>query len=430
MKETITPARSFGGTPVIPGDKSISHRALILGALAEGRTEITGLLDSDDVRSTIRCLRQLGVFIDGVGQKTWVEGLGSRKWVSPGAVLDCGNSGTTIRLLMGVLTGKEVGCILTGDESLRGRPMLRVADPLRKMGAEISLSKHHFAPVTLHGSTLRAMDYELPIASAQVKSALLLAGLSVSGTTVLRGKIASRDHTERMLPYFGAKVECAASEIRIEGKQQLKGTSVQVPGDPSTAAFWIAAACIVPGARLRLENISLNPTRLGFLHALQAMGADIRTRIVSNDPEPVGEVEVVYSKLNGICISESMIPSLIDEIPLLAIVGTQAEGSTEVMGAQELKVKESDRLAAICEQLKIMGVEIERREDGFRVIGRQKLRGATIQSAQDHRIAMAFSIAALVAEGTTEILDAECVSVSYPGFYTTLRDLTHHIAWA
>jgi 3-phosphoshikimate 1-carboxyvinyltransferase len=430
--ELIYPARQFRGCPHIPGDKSISHRSLILGALAKGKTEITGLLQSEDVSSTQECLKKLGTFIHTHNGTTTVEGgilgrLAASQRKNSGShpfFLDCGNSGTTIRLLLGSLAGFGLQAILSGDSSLNRRPMRRVADPLRKMGALIHLAQDNFPPIQLTGNQLQGIQYHLEIASAQLKSAILLAALSAEGPTSLTGKIHSRDHTEKMLPLFGGQIEVRPDSIQILGNQRLYGAQIQIPGDPSTASFWMAAASLIPGSSLVLNNISLNPTRLGFLNVLRKMGAVIQTEITHAAGEISGRIEVSGETLKGVTLSESEIPSLIDEIPLIAVLASQAQGTTEVSGAEELRVKESDRLDAIAFNLKAMGVKLELKSDGFRIEGPQKLSGAVIESFHDHRIAMAFSIAGLVAEGPTQILDSSCVNISYPGFFSTLRELT------
>ncbi len=424
MIQTLSRASRFQGKPKIPGDKSISHRGLIFGALAEGRTEVIDILESEDVQSTARILTDLGAQITREGSKTWVEGLGERGFKTPAGVLNCGNSGTTIRLMMGVLSGRNVTATMTGDSSLVKRPMKRVAEPLRQMGAQFSLSNTDYAPLTVAGSRLKGIDYTLKIASAQIKSAILLAALSAEGITTLRGEIYSRDHTERLLDYFGVAVDQTPSSVSVRGGQRLQARPVHVPGDPSTAAFWMGAACLIPGARIDMENIALNPTRIGFLRAIERMGAEVSIETTSEMPEPVGKIRVTPGKLRGIHITAAQVPTLIDELPLLAVLATQAKGETLVEGAEELRVKESDRIEAVAIGLRAMGAEIEVLADGFRIRGPQKLHGATIQSFHDHRIAMAFSIAALVAEGDTQIQGAECVGISYPGFYATLAELT------
>ena len=420
----VVRAARFQGRPLIPGDKSISHRGLIFGALAEGSTDVLDILESEDVQSTARCLRALGARITKEGNTTRVDGIGSRAFQSPQEVLDCGNSGTTIRLLMGVLAGqKGVTATLTGDASLVKRPMKRVAQPLRKMGAQFELTREDLAPITVTGAALHGVELEMTIASAQIKTAIILAALSAEGTTTLTGEIHSRDHTERLLKHFGVKMQAEKDRIVVPGAQKLRAVRVQVPGDPSTAAFWMAAACLIPGAHLELNNISLNPTRIGFLRVLQRMGAEITIETLIEEPEPVGRITVRSGDLKGIRVSAEEVPTLIDELPLLAVVATQARGVTEVEGAEELRVKESDRLEAVAVNLRAMGAQIEVRHDGFLIEGPQNLHGAKIQTFHDHRIAMAFSIAGMLSDGATTIESSECVSVSYPGFFQDLEEM-------
>lgn len=425
MKKIITAKKHFSGNPVIPGDKSISHRGLILGALADGTTEIIDILEGEDVQSTARCLRELGVEISKNQNRTYIKGIGNKGFKKPENILDCGNSGTTMRVMMGVLAGRNINATLSGDASLNKRPMKRVTDPLLLMGAQFRLTNENYAPLTVIGGKIHAIDYHLKIASAQIKTAIIMAALSADGVTKIKGEIGSRDHTERLLPHFGVEIETSDHEISIPGPQTLKANVVKVPGDPSTAAFWIGAASIIPGASLTLENISLNPTRIGFIYALQRMGADIETEIVDELPEPVGKIKVRFKGLTGGNITKEEVPSLIDEIPLIAVLATQARGVTEVRGAEELRVKESDRLEAVATNIRSMGCEITVYEDGFKIEGPQRLKGAEIKTYHDHRIAMAFTIAGLMADGETTIQDSECVAVSYPDFYETLNQLTN-----
>lgn len=419
----VSAAHHFSGRVELPGDKSVSHRALIFGAIAEGRTEISHILESGDVHSTRQCLIDLGATIFQESNQTIVIGRGFRGFHAPSRVLDCGNSGTTIRLLMGLLAGQNFDSQLTGDDSLRRRPMKRVAGPLKKMGAEILLTQENFAPVTVRGRKLIGVDHQLEVASAQVKTALMLAGLGAQGVTTVRGETGSRDHTERLLPYFGAHLTVRGDAISIEGGQTLKGTAIEVPGDPSSAAFWMAGAALVPGGAVEIARMSLNPTRIGFLRVLERMGAKIEVQTTISEPEPMGYVRVRYSKLNGTSVLPEEIPSLIDEIPILAVLATQAEGRTEIRGAEELRVKESDRIEAVARNLRSMGIQIETFQDGLAIEGPQPLRGAVIDSCDDHRIAMAFAIAGLVAQGETEIDGIECVGISYPSFFEVFHRL-------
>jgi 3-phosphoshikimate 1-carboxyvinyltransferase len=424
MKQTIRRVQQFKGSPKIPGDKSISHRGLILGALAKGRSEVVDILEGGDVQSTARCLRQLGVTITKKDNRTFIDGIGGTGFTQPTEILDCGNSGTTMRVMMGVLAGRNINATLTGDHSLVKRPMKRVSEPLKLMGAKFKLTNENFAPLEVTGTRIHGIEYDLKIASAQIKTAIIMAGISAEGTTKIVGEIGSRDHTERLLPHFGVKIEVTDKHIAIVGGQQMTANQVIVPGDPSTAAFWVGTASIIPNSKIEMHNISLNPTRTGFLEVLKRMGAKIRTEITSHHPEPVGSIYVETGTLNGTEVTKEEIPSMIDEIPLLAVIATQAKGTTIVHGAEELRVKESDRLEAVASNLRAMGCEIDVYPDGFKIEGTQKLKGATLPSFHDHRIAMAFSVAGLVADGDTAIEDADCVSISYPGFYDTLKELT------
>jgi 3-phosphoshikimate 1-carboxyvinyltransferase len=425
MQMQIEPASGLRGDVRVPGDKSIAHRALMLGAIANGWTRIAGVPRSADVAATIRALGVCGVQIQRNEEAVIVQGGGREALRVANAAIDCANSGTTMRLLMGVLASQDAPVMLSGDASLTRRPMRRIAEPLRRMGAEVALSGDGVAPVRMRGTTpLHAIDYELPVASAQLKSALLLAALAANGTTRLRGKIHSRDHTERMLPAFGAAIDIAADELVIRGEQRLRGTFVEVPGDPSSAAFWIAAALVTPHSELTIHDVSLNSTRTGFLDAARGMGARIETRLRRLDPEPIGTVHVRSSELHGLKVGAEEVPALIDELPLLAVLATQAHGPTVVRGAAELRVKESDRIEAIAKMLRAMGANVETFEDGFAIDGPQRLHGAQIDPHGDHRIAMAGAIAGLAASGRTTIDHAECVGVSYPQFFNTLASLT------
>lgn len=425
MIQKVGPVQRLSGSPKIPGDKSISHRGLIFGALSKGTTEIRHLLESGDVQSTASCLKQMGVEIEKRDGKTFVKGRGIKALRTPLEILDCGNSGTTIRLLMGLLSGIDgLQARLTGDHSLVKRPMKRVAAPLREMGAKIELSNQDYAPFSLAGTKLKAITYDLKIASAQIKTAVILAAISAEGETCITGEILSRDHTERLLGHFGVKIDVSPTQIKIQGGQEFTANILNVPGDPSTAAFWMAAACMIPGAKIELKNISLNPTRIGFIEVLKRMGANIETQMIENLPEPIGNISISYAQLKGVEVLAEEIPSLIDELPMLAVLATQAVGTTRVYGAEELRVKETDRIEAVAQNLRAMGAAIETTPDGYIVKGPQKLRGAQIESFHDHRIAMAFSIGALVADSESEIIGSECVGISYPEFFKTLKELT------
>jgi 3-phosphoshikimate 1-carboxyvinyltransferase len=401
----------------------------MFGALASGVTTVSHLLESGDVHSTWKCLEAMGARIERFTESgkglVRVHGLGTAGLRAPREPLDCGNSGTTMRLLMGILAGQGFSARMTGDESLSRRPMKRIAGPLRQMGATIELTNDQTAPLTITGTTgLKAISYELPVASAQLKSALLLAGLFADGETRLTGMIESRDHTERLLPHFGVKLHQAPGVVSIRGGQELKGAHVNVPGDISSAAFWLVAAAIVPGARLEIENVSLNPSRVGILKVLERMGVGLKTELTEESPEPIGKLRISSAPLRATTISPDEVPELVDEIPVITVLATQAHGTTEIRGAEELRVKESDRIEATAAGLRAMGAEVETLPDGFRITGPQRLKGAAIESHDDHRIAMAFSIASLIAEGETEIRGIECVGISYPNFFDTLRELT------
>lgn len=424
MSFTLSPASCFKGTITVPGDKSLSHRALLFGALAQGKTRVTGLLKSADVRATQACLEALGVRFEKQGDEIIIHGVGLQGFKKPDVALDCGNSGTTMRLMMGLLAGQDFEAVLTGDASLCKRPMKRIAGPLRNMGAEITLTDGDFAPVNIKGGRLQAVEYELPVASAQLKSALLIAALFADGETRLTGKILSRDHTERLLPAFGCPVAVRDDRVALYGGRVLKGTSVKIPGDISSAAFWMAGACLVEGAEIEMDNVSLNPTRRGFLDVLGRMGANIEEEVTTPLPEPLGQVKISYAPLKGTVIEADEVPRLIDEIPLIAVLGARAEGVTEIRGAKELRVKESDRLEAVAKNLRAMGAKIELREDGFKIEGPQTLHGADIETFSDHRIAMAFAIASLAANSPSRINDRDCVNISYPGFFDELASIT------
>lgn len=419
------------GTIDVPGDKSISHRAVIFNAVAEGSARITNFLTGADCLSTIACVRALGVEVSHEGGEVHVRGVGLRGLREPADVLDCGNSGTSLRLLTGLLAGAPIFSVLTGDASLRSRPQRRIVAPLRELGAQIDgRESGDRAPLAVRGTALRGGSYRLPVASAQVKSALLLAALGGSGPLTLSGRIDSRDHTERMLTAMGIDLQVGPDQITLHPPSHPVfpyPLSLRVPGDPSSAAFWWVAAAIHPDAELTTPGICLNPTRTGALDVLRAMGADVEiTNRRSEGSEPVGDVTVRSSQLRGTVISGDLIPRLIDEIPILAVAAACATGETLVQDAQELRAKETDRIATVAAGLEAMGVEVEPTNDGMGLVGLggPALRGAALQSHHDHRLAMAWAIAALTASGETTIADPEAASVSYPGFWETL----HHIS--
>lgn len=420
---------SLTGRIRIPGDKSISHRALMLGAIAEGETVIEGLLLGEDPRSTAACFRAMGAEISELNtDRVIVRGRGLGQLQEPTTVLDAGNSGTTMRLMLGLLAGQpDCFFTVTGDDSLRRRPMSRVIRPLHQMGAQIwGRDGDKFAPIAVKGTHLKPTVYASPIASAQVKSCVLLAGLTTDGDTTVTEPALSRDHSERMLQAFGAKLTLDPERhgVTLHGPARLTGQSIVVPGDISSAAFWLVAAAILPGSDLVVENIGMNPTRTGVLEVLQQMGADItpeNERMVTG--EPVADLRVKSSQLQGCTFGGDIIPRLIDEIPILAVAAAFAKGTTRIENAAELRVKESDRLAAIASELGKLGAKITEFEDGLEIQGGHALTGAVVDSLTDHRIAMSLAIAALGSRGETTIQRADAAAISYPDFFTTLEQV-------
>lgn len=424
MRYKVPKAKSVQGTITVPGDKSISHRAVMFSGIAKGATKIEGLSLGLDVKSTMNCFRQMGVHINFENGVTKVHGRGHLGLREPKEILDAGNSGTTIRLISGVLAGQSFTSQITGDESLQRRPMKRIIEPLQKMGAKIAGSDDMYAPLSITGSVLSSYHHELAIASAQVKSCLMLAGMYAQGTTRITEPFKSRDHSERMLSAFGANVGIHENTVTVEGFPILQGIPVFVPGDISSAAFFLVAAAIIPKSRILLKNIGMNPTRIGIIDALKAMGASIEADYQkTSNYEPYTDLEITYSELKGINLGKEMIPRLIDEIPILAIAATQAHGETVIRNAAELRVKESDRIKAVVNNLRRMGGEIEEFPDGMIIHGNQPLHGAIIDSFGDHRIAMAFAILGTMLQGETIIENAECVDISYPGFFMQLEKL-------
>ena len=425
-----SPNATLRGRIRIPGDKSISHRSLMLGAIAEGETVIEGILIGEDPQSTAQCFREMGVEISPLNPcRVVVRGIGLVNLQEPKTVLDAGNSGTTLRLMLGLLAAQSGKFFtVTGDASLRSRPMSRVVKPLQSMGAQIwGRQNAALAPLAVQGTALKPTHYHSPIASAQVKSCILLAGLLTEGETIVTEPALSRDHSERMLRAFGADLQTdpATNTVILKGPATLRGQSVIVPGDISSAAFWLVAGAIVPGADLVVENVGVNPTRTGILEVLEAMGADLtleQERVVAG--EPVADVRVRCRPgdwpLKGCRIEGDVIPRLIDEIPILAVAAAFAEGTTSIRDAAELRVKESDRLAVMAQQLSKMGAQVTEYPDGLDIVGSGTLQGAALDSFTDHRIAMSLTIAALRATGTTQIDRAEAASISYPDFFTTL----------
>ena len=406
------------GDLVVPGDKSVSHRSIMLGSLADGTVEVSGFLEGDDALATMAAFRAMGVAIEGPDRgRVTIHGVGLRGLKQPRQVIDCGNSGTSMRLLSGLLSGQNFSLELTGDASLRKRPMNRVAVPLRGMGAEIETAADGRPPLKIRGkASLRAIEYAMPVASAQVKSALLLAGLYANGKTCVIEPAPTRDHTERMLRAFGYPVETDGAKICVEGGGRLRAANIDVPADISSAAFFMVGASIAPGSDITLRNVGVNPTRIGVIHILRAMGADIALlNEREQGGEPVADIRVRHAQLKGIEIDPAHVPLAIDEFPVLFVAAANADGITTLSGAEELRVKESDRIQVMADGLRTLGVDAEPLADGMRIRG-GAYSGGRIDSAGDHRIAMAFAIAALRAKGDVEIDDCANVATSFPGF--------------
>ncbi len=421
----FTKCNRLKGEVTVPGDKSVSHRSVMFGSIAKGTTEIHNFLEGADCLSTIACFQKMGVRIERAGSRVLVHGNGLHGLKKPDGILDCGNSGTTTRLISGILAAQDFPVTLTGDASIQKRPMKRIIDPLTQMGARIqSIRDNGCAPLSITGTALNGIHYQSPVASAQVKSAILLAGLYAEGETKVTEPYVSRNHTELMLSCFGADVRTEHTTAVIHPAKELYGTKVLVPGDISSAAFFIAAGLMIPGSELLIRNVGINPTRDGILHVCREMGADITLmNPKSGDGEPVADVLVKHSQLHGTVIGGAVIPTLIDELPIIAAMACFAEGDTVIKDAAELKVKESNRIEVMVQNLSAMGADVEETEDGMVIHGNKTLHGAVIDSRLDHRIAMTFAIAGCCAEGETEILGAECVDISYPGFYEDLERL-------
>ena len=412
------------GKLTIPGDKSISHRAVMFGALAQGTTRITHFLEGADCLSTISCFQAMGIHIQKNKDKVLVEGKGLHGLQAPLDILDVGNSGTTTRLISGILAGQDFTSRLTGDASICQRPMERIITPLSLMGAQItSQNQNGCAPLTIQGGHLHGIHYQSPVASAQVKSCVLLAGMYADAPTSVTEPVLSRNHTELMLNYFGAQVTSKGTTASILPQPDLKARDITVPGDISSAAYFIAAGLLVPGSEILLCNVGINPTRDGLLRVCQAMGGDITLLNVRNDGEPTADLLIRSSSLHGTEIKGEIIPTLIDEIPMIAVMAAFAEGTTVIRDAAELKVKESDRIQVMTDNLTRMGADVEALPDGMIIHGGKPLHGATIDSHKDHRIAMSFAVAGGICEGLLTITDGECVNISYPEFYTDLYSL-------
>ena len=407
------------GTIQVPGDKSISHRSIMFGAIAKGTTTVDGFLLGEDCLSTIDCFKKLGVQITVDGTNVEIHSNGIEGWDEPSEVLYTGNSGTTTRLMLGILSGTNFHSIMTGDASIGKRPMRRVVDPLRLMGAQISgRLDGQYTPLAIQGTKLQPIDYTMPVASAQVKSAILLAGLQAEGTTIVREKEVSRDHTERMLKQFGAEIDVVDGVISLKGGQTLHGTHVSVSGDISSAAFFLVAGAIAPNSKITLQNVGVNETRDGILRVLKQMGANVDVQIEdATAAEPTATITVETSSLQGITIEGDIIPTLIDEIPIIALLATQSNGTTIIKDAEELKVKETDRITAVVNELSKLGANIEATDDGMIIHGPTPLTGQNLVSYGDHRMGMMAAIAALITNEPVVLDDAECIAVSYPTFF-------------
>lgn len=419
----IRPAKRLSGELNVPGDKSISHRAIMCGAIAEGKTVACGILDCDDCNNTIRAFKDMGVRIECAGGKTTINGVGLKGLTDPGKDINTGNSGTTMRVLSGILAGQDFEATLTGEEGLSKRPMKRIIEPLTLMGSVINSASGGFPPIRINPGKIKAIDYTLPVPSAQVKSAILFAGLYASGRTTVEEKIRSRDHTERMLKYFGADVKVDGLKVSVNGPAKMNAREFEVPGDISSASFLAAGAILLNNSKVRISRVSINPTRAGILNIMSRMGA--RCRIVNKVEgfEPYGDIEAESGPINGIDINEDEIPGIIDELPIIFVLASLAKGRTVITGADELRVKETDRIASMKENLDKMGSKMS--VDCGRIVidGVGKLKGARLKSYGDHRTCMSIAIAALCAEGTSSIDDVECVNKSFSGFFKLLETI-------
>lgn len=420
----IRKLHNLHGEITVPGDKSISHRAVMFGSLAKGTTKITHFLEGADCLSTISCFCKMGIEIENTKGEILVHGKGLHGLSTPTDILDVGNSGTTTRLISGILAGQDFASELTGDDSIQSRPMKRIMTPLLSMGADItSLKGNNCVPLRIAGHPLKGIHYDSPVASAQVKSCVLLAGMYADGITSVTEPVLSRNHTEIMLNYFGANVTSEETTASIVPEPSLFAREIKVPGDISSAAYFIAAGLLVPGSEILLKNVGINPTRDGLLRVCKDMGADITLLNVNMDGEPTADLLVRTSSLHGITVGGEIIPTLIDEIPMIAVMAAFAKGTTVIKDAKELKVKESDRILVMAENLSKMGADIIPTEDGMIIHGGKPLHGAVIDSYLDHRVAMSFAIAGLLCDGPLSITGGECVKISYPDFYEDLYRL-------
>lgn len=421
----LTKVNAFSGEVTVPGDKSISHRSIMLGSLAKGDTEVYGFLQGADCLSSIDCFRKMGVDIENKGDIVIIHGRGLHGLQAPADTLDVGNSGTTTRLMSGILAAQDFASRVNGDASIQKRPMKRIMTPLSMMGADITSELgNDCAPLIINGKKLKGIHYDSPVASAQVKSAVLFAGLYADGKTSVTEPAVSRNHTELMFEEFGVDIKCEGKTVTVKPATELYAKKVNVPGDISSAAYFMVAGAITPNSEITIKNVGINPTRDGIIRVFEMMGADMKVEKTSGDiGEPTADITVSTSNLKGCVIGGDIIPTLIDEIPAIAILACFADGETIIKDAQELKVKESNRIDVMVENLKAMGADIEATEDGMIIRGGRPLHGAVIDSKLDHRIAMSFAVAAMNAEGETEILGSECVDISYPRFYEDMKSL-------
>ena len=424
MRQTVHPAGPLSGVAVLPGDKSISHRYAMLAGLAEGPSEIRNYSTGADCHSTLGCIEALGIRVEKEGTTVTVHGKGMNGWQAPDQALDAGNSGSTIRMMSGLLAAQPFDCEIFGDESLSRRPMGRVMKPLAEMGARIEARDGQYPPLRIYGRPLHPIDYTLPVASAQVKTCVLFAGMFAEGETIVREPMRSRDHTEIALREFGAEISVMQRVITLKGRATLRPRELMVPSDLSSAAFFLVAGLLVPGSRLVIQDVGLNPTRSALLDFLMSIGAPIRVlRIEAVNGEPIGDIEVRHAPVKGGVIEGEMTAALIDEIPVLAVLGAASEEGLIVKDAQELRIKETDRIATVADNFSRMGIQVEVTPDGMKIPGKQKFRAAAFDSFGDHRIAMAFAIAALAADGPSTIENAEAASVSFPEFWNILAKI-------
>ncbi len=422
-KITIEPAKKLYGRMVMPGDKSISHRAVMLGAIARGQTKIRGLLDCDDCNNTIDAFRRMGVAINMTGDTTLINGTGLKGLKKPEHELHVGESGTSMRVLSGILAGQDFESVLTGDPSLLKRPMDRIVEPLSRMGVHITAAAGGCPPLTIRPGKVRAIDYVMNVPSAQVKSAILFAALYADGVTTVEEAVRSRDHTERMMEYFGAKLKVEGSKVVVQGGKELTGRTFDIPGDISSASFFMAGALSLKGSKIRIDKVSVNPTRAGILDIISRMGGVCKVSNRSDTFEPFADIEIEYARTRGIVIGEKDIPSIIDELPILFVLAALSEGKTVIRGAAELRVKETDRIRSMKENLEKMGVRVGVEGDEITITGGGRLKGANFRSFGDHRTCMAMAIAALAADGESSIDDIDCVNKSFPDFFKMLDTL-------